>query len=290
MNLIFEPPSNSELPSSLTCWDVEILDDLLVQRDRQLVQLIPIQPRSDRDTLYWSKDLSGLYTVKSAYNLLQELNGEVVIDDSVVDRFWGRLWQLKIPLKMKNLLWRAAKCCLPTMYQLQLKRVEVDILCPVCLLEAETISHALLTCPAAILCWNRVGIGTIMQQDMSFLDWCIRQFLVLDVERTSLLVAQCWAIWNARNDKVWQNKSVGADSNDLLFIGYIPGDGAEQWVAPSANSIKINVNATVFNETHNYGVSVVARHSNRLLVEGCTKLFQGSVDSMVAEAIGFGKP
>uniref|UniRef100_A0A803NL50 Reverse transcriptase zinc-binding domain-containing protein n=1 Tax=Cannabis sativa TaxID=3483 RepID=A0A803NL50_CANSA len=185
---------------------------------------------------------------------------------------------------MKNLLWRAAKCCLPTMSQLQLKRVEVDFLCLVCLLEAKTISHALLTCSAAILCWNRVGIGTIMQQDMSFLDWCIRQFLVLDVERTSLLVALCWAIG------MQEMTRYGKTSNDLLFIGYIPGDGAEQWVAPSANSIEINVNATVFNETHNYGVGVVARDSNSLLVEGCTKLFQGSVDSMVAEAIGFGKP
>uniref|UniRef100_A0A803P8V2 Uncharacterized protein n=1 Tax=Cannabis sativa TaxID=3483 RepID=A0A803P8V2_CANSA len=62
-------------------------------------------------------------------------------------------------------------------------------------------------------------------------------------------------------------------SNDLLFTDYIPGDGAEQWIAPGVNTIKVNIDAAVFCDTSNYGVGFVARDSRDVFVEGSTKLF-----------------
>ncbi|KAM6559643.1 hypothetical protein CsatA_028882 [Cannabis sativa] len=162
------------------------------------------------DTLNWSLDLFGLYSVKSAYKLLQQLNAAV---------------------------------------------------------------------------WDR--------------------FEILDLDNANLLVALCWAIWNARNDKVWQDKVMGIEgivasvtnylnqwrvaqnsNNELLFTGFILRDGAEQWSAPSVNSIKVNVNAAVFNDSSTYGVGFVARDSSSFFVECGTKLFHGLISPVVAEAIG----
>uniref|UniRef100_A0A803P564 Reverse transcriptase zinc-binding domain-containing protein n=1 Tax=Cannabis sativa TaxID=3483 RepID=A0A803P564_CANSA len=242
--------------------------------DGLLGMAIPVLSPPTHDSLNWSLKLSGLYSVKSAYKLLQQLNGEFRLDTSTEDMFWKKLWQLKTPPKMKNLLWRAEKRCIPTMTQLQSKRVNVNPICPVCTMAPETIEHSLLSCPVVAAVWDRVGI------------------------------ALCWAIWNARNDKVWQNKVMGIESivasptnylnqwrvaqnsnNEMLFTGFIPGDGAEQWCAPIGNSIKVNVDAIVFSDNSTYGIGFVARDSNNFFVEGGTKLFHGSI-SPVAEAIG----
>ncbi|KAM6570590.1 hypothetical protein CsatB_018575 [Cannabis sativa] len=138
------------------------LQDLLLPRDRLLVQAIPVLSPPTHDSLNWSLKLSGLYSVKSAYKLLQQLNGEFRLDTSTEDMFWKKLWQLKTPPKMKNLLWRAEKRCIPTMTQLQSKRVNVNPICPVCTMAPETIEHSLLSCPVVAAVWDRVGIGTVM--------------------------------------------------------------------------------------------------------------------------------
>ncbi|KAM6602330.1 hypothetical protein CsatA_021939 [Cannabis sativa] len=72
------------------------------------------------------------------------------------------------------------------------------------------------------------------------------QFEILDLDNANLLVALCWAIWNAKNDKVWQDRVMEIEgivasatnylnqwgvaqnlNNELLFTGFILGDGAE---------------------------------------------------------------
>ncbi|KAF4372771.1 hypothetical protein F8388_000938 [Cannabis sativa] len=83
---------------------------------------------------------------------------------------------LKLPSKMKNLVWRAGSGCLLTMLQLRFKHVPVEAKCPVCSIEDESILHALVTCPAVKTSWDRVGIGTVIQQEESFLAWCIGKF------------------------------------------------------------------------------------------------------------------
>uniref|UniRef100_A0A803Q2B6 Reverse transcriptase zinc-binding domain-containing protein n=1 Tax=Cannabis sativa TaxID=3483 RepID=A0A803Q2B6_CANSA len=240
--------------------EIDILEDLLVHRDVQLVQSIPFQSRPGEDVLTWLKDSSGIYTVRSAYKLLHQLSGDFTLDVSAEDKFWKKLWQLKTPPKMKNLVWRAAKGCLPTMSQRLSKKVNVTSACPICSMDVETTLHALVSCLVAAAVWNRVGIGTLLHQQMSFLDW---------------------------NDKVWQNKSIGVESivvsatnylnqcriaqkssNELLFSGYIPGDGAEQWNARMDNSIKVNVDTSVFSDSSSYGVGFVARDCGGFLVHG----------------------
>lgn len=92
----------------------------------------------------------GQYSVKSAYALLQEMKGGNQLSSN--SGFWKKLWNLKIPLKVKHFLWRASKDCLPTKDQLRIKRVNVDALCPTCNLEVETTTHAIISCPFAKEC------------------------------------------------------------------------------------------------------------------------------------------
>ncbi|XP_060959144.1 uncharacterized protein LOC133030423 [Cannabis sativa] len=63
-------------------------------------------------------------------------------------------------------------------------------------------------------------------------------------------------------------------------------DVVERWTASHGNSVKINVDAAIFNNGEKYGIGLVVRNGSGLLVEGCTRLFFGQVEPVLAEAIG----
>lgn len=56
--------------------------------------------------------------------------------------------------KAINVVWRALSKCLRTRSEQVLKHVPVQILCPVCFGDAETVMHSLVSCPFAQQCWS----------------------------------------------------------------------------------------------------------------------------------------
>uniref|UniRef100_A0A803PFK2 Uncharacterized protein n=1 Tax=Cannabis sativa TaxID=3483 RepID=A0A803PFK2_CANSA len=56
-------------------WDLDVLNDLFEPRDKELILQIPVNIASTRDHLVWNGELSGLYSVKSAYKRIQEMKG-----------------------------------------------------------------------------------------------------------------------------------------------------------------------------------------------------------------------
>uniref|UniRef100_A0A803NLW4 RNase H type-1 domain-containing protein n=1 Tax=Cannabis sativa TaxID=3483 RepID=A0A803NLW4_CANSA len=168
------------------------------------------------------------------------------------------------------------------MCQLLTKRVAVSALCPVCELEEETILHCLFTCHHVHLCWDRVGIGTQIPVNHNFLSWMALLFEKLEVEMKAMVATLCWAIWNARNELVWKRKRVA----EISWPGFYAGDGAEQWSYPPENSVKINVDAALFDDGNRAGVGVLLRDAKGLFIEGFTRMFQEALDPALVEAMG----
>lgn len=151
-------------------WDVDLVHDMFEERDVNLILSIPLN-RSEEDIWFWSKERSGNYSVKSSYHWLQTQKHNFNRGDN--DRYWNRMWSLKVPLKVKHMIWRAATGCLPTKVQLQSKQVHIDNLCPQCQIEPESTIHALVTCIFARECWirlNKYNASTV-QSHISFLEW-----------------------------------------------------------------------------------------------------------------------
>lgn len=96
-------------------WDVEVIPDLFNDQDAKLILQIPIPLHDKEDSWYWVLDDKGLFTVKSCYRKFQ---GEYPCVD--------RIWNLKLPWKMINFLWRACSNVLPTAMALQSKRVNIS--------------------------------------------------------------------------------------------------------------------------------------------------------------------
>lgn len=80
--------------------------------------------------------------MKSAYKMLQERKGKW--NSQTNHEIWKILWNTKAPPKVLNLVWRALAGCLPTMVDLHYKRVAVQVKCPVCDEDNETINHVFM--------------------------------------------------------------------------------------------------------------------------------------------------
>lgn len=142
--------------------------------------------------------------MRSAYQMLQTIKGNYPTDANF--GFWRRFWQLKVPSKAKDLMWRALSKCLPTRYSLRLKHVDVDVSCSVCGIYAETDVHCLISCQLAWECWVTADLSSNGRNFDSISDWFEEVMQGADDKCLGRVVMICWAVWKARNELVWQQR------------------------------------------------------------------------------------
>ena len=63
--------------------------------------------------------------------------------------FWKKLWDLNVPAKVRNFLWRASMGFLPTTDMLAPKYVSTGRLCHMCKPVGESVMHAI------VMCWKK---------------------------------------------------------------------------------------------------------------------------------------
>ena len=156
----------------------------------------------------WNETKSGVFTVKSAYDLLEGERRAAMGESShrgELNWLWRKVWKLSMPGKVKHLIWRAYHETLPTNYQLHRRRIRSSGLCPICLQEDETTLHTLWQCPMARNTWALIP-GRMQKLpnhggDFSlFMQKIFSDFSKEAVEDWAVIT---WAIWNARNRYVF---------------------------------------------------------------------------------------
>ncbi|KAL8108560.1 hypothetical protein AgCh_024870 [Apium graveolens] len=283
-------------------WDEELINDVFDSRDASLILSIPLN-NDVEDTWYWRREKLGNYTVKSAYLMIQESKTDSLAADN--SGFWRKLWNLKIPPKVKNFLWRASSNCLPTKDLLRQKQVQISALCPVCNDHNENTFHSLVSCSFATSVWSRLNLSLIVGEFNCFPDWLQLVFDQQRLEDVHLIVMVCWMMWKNRNDLVWNQHCL--DSAEVLesatsvlnqwrsvqdktfdrFMGYMTQeDGEEHWYKPQINSVKINTDAAIFKESDSYSYVFVVRDHDGSLVEAKARCRRGSISPDLAEALG----
>uniref|UniRef100_A0A803Q9B2 RNase H type-1 domain-containing protein n=1 Tax=Cannabis sativa TaxID=3483 RepID=A0A803Q9B2_CANSA len=149
------------------------------------------------------------------------------------------------------------------------------------------------------------GISTVVRVGQSFFDWCVVVFYKASTDLMCIIAATCWAIWGAKNDLVWKGNEVKEDNIVVFANRYLEQwrsaqssevesswpflraeDVPKHWTVPCGNTIKVNVDATLFNNIESYGLGMVTCDASGLLIQGRTKLLSGMVELIVAEAIG----
>lgn len=52
--------------------DVDLIRDIFDERDQQIILRTELEANGVQDIIYWTQEQSGLYTVRSAYKMLQQ--------------------------------------------------------------------------------------------------------------------------------------------------------------------------------------------------------------------------
>lgn len=82
------------------------------------VRKVPLFRFVEKDVLNWKPSVDGIFLVKTAYRFCMDNN---ILDTNYlqVPGDWNTLWRIKAPPKIKNLLWRACRDCIPNRVRLQ---------------------------------------------------------------------------------------------------------------------------------------------------------------------------
>lgn len=241
--------------------------------------------------------------MKNAYRFLRESKEEGV--DRSISVFWKSMWKLKVPPKVKDLLWRACSNCLPTKTILRSRHVSIDAVCPYCQSQRETISHCLVECSFAQSCWHQLGIGVQTTVAGSFASWLQQNLHLVNGDKKKELAMLCWAIWRGRNEIVWNNKGANVDrtvvmarnmleawtkaqdKNEVPRAAYLSTtDGRTKWEKPSREEIKINVDAALFEEAGTFSYACVARDDTGNLIEAISCCRTGNMAPEMVEVMG----
>jgi hypothetical protein len=108
----------------------------------------PLFEQVQQDRMVWKAEKHGHYSVRSAYRLC--VNDLVDLSHLRRPGFWSGIWRLKVPAKVKNLVWRMCRGCLPTRVRLQDKGVQCLVNCVSCDSDYENLSHLFFACLYAI--------------------------------------------------------------------------------------------------------------------------------------------
>lgn len=113
---------------------------------------------------------------------------------------WQAIWQLQVPSKVKNLVWRACRNSLPFKKNLVKHRVVTDDKCDLCKTMLEDTHHALYLCPMLTELWQFVPLWnhSSLKQCGNFID--LLECIFADNRDPTLFSMVTWALWNQRNN------------------------------------------------------------------------------------------
>lgn len=104
-------------------WDTNLVRGLFNARDAQLILGIPLSFQHNIDRWSWFINRKGECSVRSAYDHLRHNPNSDLVD------LWKMVWSIKVPPKVKALLWHAAFNILPMCDNLLEKHVVVANIC-----------------------------------------------------------------------------------------------------------------------------------------------------------------
>jgi len=265
----------------------------------------PLLPSVRSDTATWRYEKNGIYSVRSAYRDIIH-NTDVLLQHRV-PRHWSTIWKLKLPLKIKNFLWRICRNCLSTRMRLLAKGVDCPNICVVCNDHDEDGKHLFFECNKSIGCWQRLSLWNSIQQMCSPSLSCSEVIFVVlqqfDVPQQQIFSVALWSIWKHRNNKVWNNivettQQIGERANSFLSswknaqvmnlcnTANNTHHEITRWIKPTVGRFKCNVDTAFSTSLNKVGFGACIRDAEGNFVAGRTTSFTPSLDVDMGEATG----
>ena len=189
-------------------WKVDVIRATFLPHEASTILKISISYNLPQDSLIWIGNKRGTFLVNSAYHIATGLV-DTSEDGESTSRtlLWKRIWQQKVPPKLKIFAWRTCVNGLPTMQNLNHKGIHCSSFCPLCDKVFETTVHALLHCDHAKMTW---GFWHNCPVDLSY-PYCDLVDVALDFiakgspSDLELFFTVAWSIWWNHNQAIHED-------------------------------------------------------------------------------------
>jgi hypothetical protein len=266
-------------------WDEIKINSLFPLDVAHDILAVPLLEVVTEDRLIWKEEKDGMYSVRSGYRIYMKERNRGYREHG--GDGWSNLWRINAPPKVKHLLWRVCKDCLPTRLRLRNRYVNCPEECPMCLSCDEEEQHLFFRCDMIREAWEVMGLVHIIQprllqftniRDIIF-HICRHESSTLAGKFATLL----WFAWQNRNNKVWKDDSLQARQignqavkfwhewasiNGLLHdrdqpvLNATATQATAGWQQPPLGYLKCNVDASFYNLAGSTGWGWVLRDSN----------------------------
>ncbi|CAN1188300.1 Putative ribonuclease H protein At1g65750 [Linum perenne] len=246
-------------------WDFDSINKFLPPA---MVDLIAgmTPPHQDRgpDDWIWGCEKSGIFSIKSAYNLICRAES-----DNEAEK-WKCVWKWTGPYRIRFFLWLAAKERLLTNAARMRRGFTQD--------NEESISHILRDCSFAAETWRHVG-GVDIQGERwqrPYQLW-LQDFIKSD---SSLIFGiTCWYLWRARNERIFTGSTESSVS--VAWQAGRPGwitlnlDGSVvQRRAAAGGIVRDNEGRGLLAYSMNLGICSITRAELRGALEGIKRAWE----------------
>ncbi|KAL9661671.1 hypothetical protein QQ045_026497 [Rhodiola kirilowii] len=236
-----------------------------------------------RRTYRWRYSSNGIFSVKSAYDIIKEKSvcsriGMVEQSDKQgLRKFWRIVWSANVPNKIKIFCWRLYHNSLPDAVNLGKRGVVLDMSCRICGFPVEDALHIVKECRWAKLLLSsfHLHIPIIHTELASSADWIWWGAMNLKAEDFQKFLGVLWLCWRNRNN-VWHEKGSWSTCRAAIIglstlkamqarhwqVPTLKAWFSDGWSPPPSGEIKINVDGAWEWSTREAGLGVVARDSS----------------------------
>ena len=109
---------SSLIDKDTRCWKVDRVQRYFLPFEAETILNIPLSYSLPEDSIMWMGNKHGVFTVKSVYyvalNLVEKSEVGECLTSDYRTRLWKKMWQLKLPAKIRIFSWKARMDGLPT--------------------------------------------------------------------------------------------------------------------------------------------------------------------------------
>ncbi|MFQ6665590.1 hypothetical protein Gotur_032280 [Gossypium turneri] len=155
-------------------WKTELIVNTFQKEIAQKILQIPLARTDCEDMKVWKGELSGDFTVRSAYKLLQDasLDPSNYLLQADTKDFYRKLWNLQLPTKILIFIWRISWNYIPSLANLRYKRVTTIVRCLQGCSAEEDSFHVFRQCPVSMDAWISLNMAWVTEHtDQSTWPW-----------------------------------------------------------------------------------------------------------------------
>ena len=121
-------------------------------------------------------------------------------EQSMEHQIWKRIWDAKVPNKIRVFTWRLCHEIIPVFDNLFKRKMDVQPLCPLCKQDAEKTMHAIRDCPIATEVWQRSSLHTLWtcNDENQMLNWFIKVSKGRDERSFEFGMVIIWVIYGTQ--------------------------------------------------------------------------------------------